>query len=355
MSLKDDIKKFALSRGAQLVAMASVQAYAGYLTEVGKRMRATGAGLKDYMALPVVDMPGSEEMSFFTQISDARNTMPTAKTIILLGVYAYDETAIYKNTREQLRGKTARIYSYYPVVRQISEDVVRFLEERGAKAIQGQNVPLKFVADRIGIGAYGKNGVIQTPEYGSYIALRNILVDVELEPDNFDKSSTNCEGCERCIKACPTGALYAPYKVNPKLCVNPTTRTEKHIDPEIRSKMQNWINGCDICQEVCPANKDLSIREIDPRSGFDPKHHASHKNLDGMERTPDLIELLADKHPEILRRNAAIALGNIAKGRGEAIEALKEQLDSASPALKEYLTWAIKISYSFGLLLGICL
>jgi epoxyqueuosine reductase len=343
VSLKDDIKKFAVSQGAQLVAMASVEAYGDYLSEVEKRLQETGAELKDYMASPVENMPGSTEMSFFTQLSDARNTLPTAKTIIILGVYTYDENAIYKNTHQQLRGKTARSYSYYPVVRKIAEDIVRFLQERGHKAIHGQNIPLKFVADRIGIGAYGMNGIFQTPQYGSCIALRNILTEAELEGDNFDKPSTQCQGCQRCIKACPTGALYAPYKVNPKLCINPATRTEKYIEPQFRSKMQNWIHGCDICQEVCPANKDLIPREIDPRSGFEPSHHASHKNLDGLERTPYLIELLTDKYPEILRRNAAIALSNIAKGRTEAVTALKEQLDSVSPELKEYFTWAIEI------------
>ncbi len=342
MSLKNDVKEFAVSQGAQLVAMAGVEACADYLAEVEKRLQDTGAQLQDFMASPVANMPGPREMSFFTQLSDARKILPTVKTIIILGVYAYDENAIYKNTRHQLRGKTARIYSYYPVVRQIAEHVVSFLGERGHKAVQGQNIPLKYVANRIGIGTYGKNGILQTPEYGSYIALRNILTEAELEPDYFNKPSTNCEGCEKCIKACPTGALYAPYKVNPKLCINPITRSQTYIEPQIRSKMQNWIHGCDICQEVCPANKNLSPRPLDPRSGFDSSHHASHKNLDGMQRTPALLELLTDKRPELIRRNAAIALANTSKAGKEALTALKDQLDSVSSGLKEYFTWAIE-------------
>jgi len=342
MSLKNNIKKFAVSQGAQLVAMVSVEAYTDYLTEVEKRLQDTGAQLEDYMISPVVNMPSSQEMLFFTHLSDARKSLPTVKTIIILGVYAYDEAAIYKNTRQELRGKTARTYSYYPVIRQIAECIVSFLEEHGHKAIQGQNIPLKFVADRIGIGAYGKNGILQTAQYGSYIALRNILTEVELAPDNFKKTLTPCEKCEKCINACPTGALYAPYKVNPKLCINPITRRETYIEPQIRSKMQNWIHGCDICQEVCPANKNLSPRQVDPRSGFDPRHHASHKNLNGIERTPALLTLLAADRPELIRRNAAIALANIGKKRKEALTALKEQLDSASPELKEYFTWAIE-------------
>jgi epoxyqueuosine reductase len=340
--MKNKIEQFASSQGAQLVAMASVEAYADYLAEIEKRYQDTGAQWEDFMISPVAHMPGSRDMSFFACLSDARKTLPTANTIIILGVYAYDEAAIYKNTRQELRGKTARIYHYYPVVRQIAERVVSFIEAHGHTAIQGQHIPLKFVADRIGIGAYGKNGILQTEKYGSYIALRNVLTDAELAPDDCDKTMTQCSKCERCIRACPTGALYAPYKVNPKLCINPITRRQAYIEPHIRSKMQNWIHGCDICQEVCPANRDLNARRVDPRAGFDSRHHASHKHFDGLERTPDLIALLAAKQPEIIRRNAAIALANIGRTRKEVSTALKQQLGNASSGLQEYFMWAIE-------------
>jgi epoxyqueuosine reductase len=333
-----------MSLGAQLVGITPVEVYGEYLAEVEKRFQETGAQLEDFMISPATDDKGhviSKDVSPFTHLSDARATLPTAKTIIVLGVYVYDETAVYSNTQQELHGKTARTYRYYPVVRQIAECVAAFLEEHGHKAISGQHIPLKFVADRIGLGAYGKNGIFQTAQYGSYVALRNVLTDVELAPDTFEKMTTPCEECERCLKACPTGALYAPYKVNPKLCINPITRREAYIEPHIRSKMQNWISGCDICQEVCPANKDLYPREVDPRAGFDPGHHASHKNLGGLERTPALIPLLAAKRPEIIRRNAAIALANIGSRRKEVLVALAEQLESAPSGLKEYFTWAL--------------
>jgi epoxyqueuosine reductase len=344
MSLKQEIKKYALSQGAQLVGMTCVESCADYLAEVKKRFQETGARLEDFMISPETDHRGhiiSGDISFFTRLSDARETFPAVKTIIILGVYVYDKTAVYGNTRQELLGKTARAYYYYPVVRQIAERVAAFIEDHGHKAIQGQHIPLKFVADRIGLGVYGKNGILQTEQYGSYIALRNVLTDVELEPDHAGKMTSPCEDCDRCLKACPTGALYAPYKVNPKLCINPITRSDVYIEPRIRSRMQNWINGCDICQEVCPVNGNLHPREADPRSGFDPHHHSSHRYLDGLERAPLLTGLLAEKWPEIIRRNAAISIANICKGRKGALAALQKQLDKAPSGLKEYFTWAI--------------
>jgi epoxyqueuosine reductase len=194
----------------------------------------------------------------------------------------------------------------------------------------------------MGLGAYGKNGILQTATYGSYVALRNVLTDAELLPDTFVPASAHlCEGCERCLKACPMGALYAPYKVNPTLCINPISRREAFIEPHIRLKMQNWISGCDICEEVCPANRHLQPCRVDPRAGFDSHHHTSHKNLDGLEREPELIPLLEADQPMVIRRNAAISLANIAKGRKEAVIAIRKQLDTASVGLREYFTWAL--------------
>ena len=105
--------------------------------------------------------------------------------------------------------------------------------------------------------------------------------------------------------------------------------------------MRNWIAGCDICEEVCPANHHLHPRTIDPRAGFDSRHHASHTHLDGLERTPALIPLLEATWPTIIRRNAAIALANIGKGRHDVVIALQEQLESAPAELHEYFTWAL--------------
>lgn len=336
MSLKDEIKEFARSQGADLVAVAPIEVYSDYLAEVKNRLAETGADLKDYMIQP-------EDMSFFERVSDPRRTLPDAKAIIVLGVNAYDKTAVYTKTGCELRGKTARIYAYYPVVRQIAEKLAVFIEERGYKAVQGQHVPLKYVADRTKLGTYGKNALLLTKQYGSYVALRNVITDLALSPHRLEKFVPPCGDCNVCLKACPTGALYAPYKVNPSLCINPLTRRQDHILPEFRSKMQNWISGCDICQEVCPVNRKLTVRAINPRAGFDSRHHASHRYLDNIERTPRLSDILSEAYPDVIRRNAAIALANIGKARPEALAALKKHIATASGELKQYYLWAINV------------
>jgi epoxyqueuosine reductase len=332
--LKAQIKEFAISEGADLIGIAPLETYHEYYAEVEGRIKETGATLTDFM-IP------ADDAAFFKRLLYAGNTLPTATAIIMLGVYAYDETAIYRNTQQELRGKTARIYSYYPVIRQVAIKLTSFIQRLGYNAMHGQDVPLKHVTDRIGPGCYGKNGVLMTKEYGSYIALRDVLTDAPLEPDEFPKTSF-CRDCDLCLRACPTGALYAPYKVNPRLCINPINRRDDHIAPEIRLKMQNWISGCDICQEVCPVNRHLIPRKKDERSGFEPEYHASHRNLGGLEKTPKLLDILSSDYSDIIRRNAAIALGNIAKGRKEAVEVLKYQMKNVGEELRDYFCWAVE-------------
>jgi len=332
--LKNEIKGLSRSQGADLVGVAGVEDYCDYLAGVRERSKETAARLEDYMVPP-------GDTSFFERLSQPRETLPDAQAIIILGVGAYDKNAVYANTRQQLRGKIARTYSCYPVVRQIAEKVASFIEERGYKAVPGQDVPLKLVAARIGLGAYGRNGLLLTEQCGSYVGLRSVVTDMPIVPDRFEKMTPPCDDCELCLQACPTRALYAPYKVNPRLCINPLTRKQEYIQPELRVKMQNWICGCDICQEVCPVNRKLVVRDVDPRSGFDSRYHASHKYLDNIERTPLLTDILGQAYPDVIRRNASIALANIGKGRVEALEALKRSLAGAKGELRQYYLWAI--------------
>jgi epoxyqueuosine reductase QueG len=296
-------------------------------------MRSTGATRADYMI-------AAGDEGFFKRLSDARRTLPSVRTIIVLGVYAYDDVAAYRNTGSLLQGKIARTYRYYPIVRRAAAGLAGFIRDLGYEAVYGQDVPLKYVAQRIGLGSYGKNSILLNRQFGSYVGLRDVLTDAPLEPD-VASAWDPCRECKRCLRACPTGALYAPYKVNPRLCLNPVTRSQTAVRPETRTAMRNWIIGCDICQEVCPVNRRLETRAQHPRAKFEPEHHASHRLLGGVDATPGLVELLTGAYPYVIRRNAAIALGNVGKGRPEVCAALERSLAAADDSLSPYVIWAL--------------
>ena len=177
---KKKLKEFAYAHGAQLIAVTGVDPFEDYISEVRSRMNDTGVGFEDYM------LPGE---SFFDTLSDPQRSMPGVKSIILIGVYSYDHSAVYRNTRSTLKGKTARIYSYYPVARQVAKNVVELIEKEGGRAVHGQHIPLKYLAHQTGLATYGKNGILQTPKYGSHLAFRNILTDMELHLTYSKKSN----------------------------------------------------------------------------------------------------------------------------------------------------------------------
>jgi epoxyqueuosine reductase len=335
MSLKTEIVSLASSLGANLVGVTRASVYTNYIEEIRDRLQETEAAGRDYML-------SEDAVTFFENLSDVRRTLASAKSVVLLGVYSFDGEGDYRATRQKLQGKTARTYAYYPVVRQIAEQVAAFIEKAGYRAAQGQPVPLKHAASEIGLGSYGWNGLLLTKDFGSYVALRAVVTNAELEPDAFEPPVTPCEDCGRCLKACPTGALYAPYKVNPTLCINPLTRKEEDIPSQLRTRMGNWVCGCDICQEVCPMNRSLESRVPDPRAGFDPSHHTSHRTLGGLPRCPDLKGLMEDDRALVMQRNAVIALANI--GTAEAMDILRHYKDIDTGKLDEYIVWAIEQS-----------
>jgi len=334
IELREKIEYYSVSLGIDLFAVAPIEIYSEYLDETQKRLQETQATLDDYMV-------NRRNTNFFTALSSPKETLPSGKSIILLGVYAYDEKSDYKSCYKEQRCKTARTYSYYPVIRQLTQKLTGYIEGLGYEAVEGQNIPLKYVADRIGLGSYGKNGLLLTKQFGSFLTLRSVITSAPLDPDSFTNDDF-CKNCNACLKACPTKALYAPYKVNPRLCLNPVGRKDEYIEPQMRKKMRTWLRGCDICQEVCPINRQLVPRKVHPFSGFDSSKHESHADLDGLEKCPEARELIRKEYPKTIRRNAVIALANMGKFDDLLIQELHKHMADTDEDLKTYFAWAIE-------------
>jgi epoxyqueuosine reductase len=132
----------------------------------------------------------------------------------------------------------------------------------------------KAWAVRAGIGWLGKNTNLISREYGSWIFLGEIILDAEL---NYDETvSDQCGSCTACIDACPTKAITQPYLLDANKCISYLTIEHRgDISKDLASGLQNWLYGCDVCQDVCPWNrfqKETDVQAFKPRpENVEPK------------------------------------------------------------------------------------
>ena len=219
----------------------------------------------------------------------------------------------------------------------------------------------RAAAARSGLGWFGKNTNILTGSHGSWIFLGQIITDLDLEPDAPSKKT--CGACVRCIDACPTGAIVAPYVIDNTRCISyQTIENRGPIPLELRPQMLDWVFGCDICQDVCPVNRK-AVPAGSPLWNQKPhgavlsqgpvKAEASHSQ--GLAAL-DLLELVDLTEEEFrsrfrgtpilrakrvgLQRNACVALGNL--GDPVAIPALSLVLTTNPEQLvRGHAAWAL--------------
>jgi len=199
----------------------------------------------------------------------------------------------------------------------------------------------RVCAKYAGVGWIGKNTCIINQKVGSWLFLGVILTSLELAPDL--PAADRCGSCTRCIDACPTDALVAPYQLDSNKCISYLTIEKRgEIPQDLRSGMGQQVFGCDICQDVCPWNRKApptTASELQPRP----------------ELVNPALEWLAQINPEEvrrvlkgspirrakrsgLRRNAVIAMGN--SGEPRFLPQLEAWADAEDPVLAESANWA---------------
>ena len=193
----------------------------------------------------------------------------------------------------------------------------------------------RAIAARAGLGWYGKNCAIISPEYGSWIALGQILLQEKLAPDSPQKEQ--CELCDRCIKACPTGALSAPYQVNAAICLSQLTQTKSIIPKKYRSLLGTRLYGCDTCQEVCPHNRDKNLLGTGEGEAIDLISLLRMSKADFQKAYGN--KAFGWRGKNILQRNAIIALGNLKATY--AVDELIRILHGPNTMLRGYSGWAL--------------
>ncbi len=242
----------------------------------------------------------------------------------------------------------ARFSDYHEIIGEKLKALAQFVDQTGGVGTRSlwyvDTGPLleRDLAQRAGLGFVGKHTNLISRKLGNWIFLSEIITTLEIEPDMPEKN--RCGTCTRCLAACPTAAITAPFQLDARRCISYLTIELKGPIPvEFRPAIGNRIYGCDDCLAVCPWN----------RFAQEGKMMRSHARPD--LATPDLLELLAlddvgfkkrFRGTPMLRtkrrgllRNVCVALGNV--GDATALPALTRASHDPEPLIAEHAGWAI--------------
>jgi epoxyqueuosine reductase len=254
------VKEKALEIGFHRVGIASVDGH-----EDGAI-----AGLQQWLASGY-----QADMAWMTnpKRQDIRGCMPEVRSIVSVALNYYTP---HPQTDDPERGKISRYAwgrDYHRVMTRKLKALSQWLESRGEETrtryyVDTGPVQDKVWANRAGIGWIAKNGNLITRDYGSWVFLAEIFTNLELEADR--PHSDHCGTCSRCIQACPTEAIVAPQVIDANRCIAYHTieNRAETLSKAIADRLQGWVAGCDICQEVCPWNQrfaqETDVEEFQP-------------------------------------------------------------------------------------------
>jgi len=301
-SLTEKIKQKALKIGFHKIGIVCAEP----LTEEGER-------LKRWLEK---DFHG--EMAWLEREPEKRSNpkllFPEATSII---VAAMNYFTPHEHDQNETKGKISRYAwgdDYHDVLREKLRELFNWIkseipEAEGKICVDTAPMMDKAWAVRAGLGWLGKHSNLITKDYGSWVFIGEILLNLELE---YEKEivSDHCGNCTACLDACPTGAIVEPFVVDSRACLSYATieLRSPELPVEITENLEGWLYGCDICQDVCPWNRFEKPTE---ETRFEPRKGDTSADLDELlnfdhEKYVERFRLSAMKRAKLsgLQRNA---------------------------------------------------
>ena len=282
---------------------------------------------------------------------DPHKVLPGARSIIVVAMnYFQGELAgdTPASTENRKRGKIARYAwgdDYHQAVESKLDKIDTFLRDFGGQQkcyVDTGPILERDHAAQAGIGWHGKNTMLIDERLGTWFFLAEILTTLELPPDQ--PVADRCGTCERCIKACPTGAITAPHRLDARRCISYLTIELKGSIPlELRPLVGDRIFGCDDCLDACPWNR---FAQVSHETAFAARHSTLGMSLREYLELTDAEFRAIFKNSPIKRikrrgflRNVCVALGNA--GDVSDIPALERAAADEEPLIAEHAEWAI--------------
>ena len=295
--------------------------------------------------------------AYASKAADPSHVLDGARSVICIAVpYAGDAPA--PAPMEGRVSNYARSGDYHRRVKQLLQEVASGIDAAAGAPVTAIACDTKPIAERAfaaraGLGWIGKHTNLISPGAGSFVFLGEIVTKLELPPDPPLRKS--CGSCTRCIPACPTGALRGDYTIDATKCIADLTQRTDAIPRAMRPLIGTWVWGCDLCQLACPPNSNVIVSLSN-----DPERRRSAPPDEGRRSketsTPELLKLLRLRSSEfkraykqtamgwrgsaILRRNAAVALGN-ALDRAAVPALIASLYEDPHPLVRGHGAWAL--------------
>lgn len=334
-AIKGLVVAAALARGAGSVAVAPANPDAG----TRERMREAFAR-GDFATWGYAE-------GYARAAADPEHILAGARSVICIAL----PYATPPPQRGALQGRVSNYawsQDYHRRLRALLADLAAIVDEAAGAAVTAIACDTKPLAERAfaaraGLGWIGKHTNLIALRDGSFVFLGEIVTTLELPPDAPLRKT--CGSCSRCVDACPTGALRGDYTIDASRCIADLTQRTDAIPRELRAMIGDWVWGCDICQDVCPPTQRAGARGDERMSA-----------VDATVAAPPLVDLLHLRSGEfkrryqrtamgwrgaaVLRRNAAVALGN-ALDRS-SVPALTASLrDDPHAMVRGHAAWAL--------------
>jgi epoxyqueuosine reductase len=337
-----EVKALASQAGFDLCGISPVEAF----PELGR--------LREWL-----DHGYAGEMQYLQRTADKRRdvriVLPNARSVVVLGSIYNTDRPYSNESVSQSRAAIARYAwgdDYHVVIQERLERLVAALRAACGDAFEGRTyvdtgpVQERVYARYAGLGWIGKNTCVINEELGSWIFLSVVICNLELDPDS--PALDQCGTCQRCLEACPTGAIVEPYVLDATRCVSYLTIEIKGAIPEVqRADIGHHAYGCDVCQEVCPWNLTPSTGRSSETAWL------PRQALDG----PSLLDLWSASDDDLrhalkgsamkragvrrLRRNLAVAIGNSGEAAATSVLERQNEPTALDPMVAEHVQWAV--------------
>jgi epoxyqueuosine reductase len=235
------------------------------------------------------------------QRTDPRLLLPEARSVVVGAVNYYTP---HEHSRDPATGKISRYAwgdDYHEVVGSRLKSLLAWIREQWPEAEGKPCVDIQPMMDkawgvRAGLGWIGKHSNLITRDYGSWVFIGELLLNLELEYD-AEIVEDHCGSCTLCIDACPTSAITEAYVVDSNKCISYATIELRapEIPEDITANMDGWLYGCDICQDVCPWNR---FEKPTNETRFEPRPDGVNAKL------ADILDLTPEAYSERFRRSA---------------------------------------------------